>query len=69
VVERLEHQVTKGLKEAVRHRITVRAADRPAQRDQASVGALRAKGSDVDVSIRPRKEWARLYDQKQLAAR
>jgi hypothetical protein len=31
------------------------------------VGALRAKGSDVDVSIRPRKEWARLYQQKQLA--
>ena len=36
-------------------------------REQASVGALRAKGFDVDVSIRPRKEWARLYRQKQLA--
>jgi hypothetical protein len=29
--------------------------------------ALRAKAVDVDVSIRPRKEWARLYQQKQLA--
>jgi predicted TIM-barrel fold metal-dependent hydrolase len=37
-------------------------------REQATVKALRAKGSDVDVSIRPRKEWARLYAQKQLAA-
>jgi hypothetical protein len=36
-------------------------------REQACVGALRAKGSDVDVSIRPRKERARLYEQKQLA--
>lgn len=36
-------------------------------RGQATVKALRAKGSDVDVSIRPRKEWARLYQQKQLA--
>jgi hypothetical protein len=33
-------------------------------RDQANVKALRAKGSDVDVSIRPRKEWAKLYEQK-----
>ena len=30
-------------------------------KEQATVGALRAKGADVDVSIRPRKEWARLY--------
>ena len=29
-------------------------------REKASVGALRAKATDVDVSIRPRKEWARL---------
>ena len=36
-------------------------------KEQATVGALRAKGADVDVSIRPRKEWARLYAQKQLA--
>ena len=36
-------------------------------REQATVKALRAKGTDVDVSIRPRKEWARLYEQKQLA--
>jgi hypothetical protein len=31
------------------------------------VKALRAKATDVDVSIRPRKEWARLYADKQLA--
>ena len=37
------------------------------QREQATVGALRAKATDVDVSIRPRKEWARLYEQKQFA--
>ena len=36
-------------------------------REQANVAALRAKATDVDVSIRPRKEWARLYEQKQLA--
>lgn len=36
-------------------------------RVQATVGALRAKATDVDVSIRPRKEWARRYEQKQLA--
>ena len=30
------------------------------------MAALRAKGADVDVSIRPRKEWARLYAEKQL---
>ena len=39
----------------------------PARREQATVGALRAKATDVDVSIRPRKEWARLYAEKQLA--
>ena len=36
-------------------------------KDQATVGALRVKGADVDVSIRPRAEWARLYDEKQFA--
>src|SRR6478609_133328 len=36
-------------------------------REGANVGALRAKGADVAVSIRPRKEWARLYAEKQLA--
>ena len=36
-------------------------------REKANVGALRAKGADVDVSIRPRKEWARLYAERQLA--
>jgi hypothetical protein len=30
-------------------------------RSQATVGARRAAGADVDVSIRPRKEWAKLY--------
>jgi len=35
-------------------------------RKQANVGALRAKATDVDVSIRPRKEWARLYAEMQL---
>ena len=38
-------------------------------KEQATVAALRAKATDVDVSIRPRKEWARLYEQKQLAQR
>ena len=36
-------------------------------REEATVKALRAKANDVDVSIRPRKEWARLYAEKQLA--
>jgi hypothetical protein len=36
-------------------------------REQANVKALRAKGADVDVSIRPRAEWARLYEEKQAA--
>lgn len=40
---------------------------RRTSRDQATVGALRTKGADVDVSIRPRAEWARLYDEKQFA--
>ena len=35
-------------------------------RSDATVAALRAKGADVDVSIRPRAEWARLYHEKQL---
>ena len=33
-------------------------------RDQATVGARRAAAADVDVSIRPRKEWARLYAER-----
>jgi len=33
----------------------------------ANVGALRAKATDVDVSIRSRKEWAARYAEKQLA--
>ncbi|MBB5163093.1 hypothetical protein HNP02_003041 [Mycobacterium sp. AZCC_0083] len=28
---------------------------------------MRAKATDVDVSIRPREEWARMDEQKQLA--
>jgi hypothetical protein len=36
-------------------------------REQATVGALRAKATDVDVLIRPRKEWTRLYAEKHLA--
>ena len=36
-------------------------------KERANVGSLRAKGADVDVSIRPRKEWARLYAEKRLA--
>ena len=36
-------------------------------RQEATVKALRARATDVDVSIRPRKEWARLYEQKQPA--
>ena len=36
-------------------------------RDRATVKTLRAKAVDVDVSIRPRAEWARLYEEKQAA--
>jgi hypothetical protein len=36
-------------------------------KDQASVGALRATATDVDTTIRPRKEWAARYAEKQLA--
>ena len=36
-------------------------------REEATVKALRAKATDVDVSIRPRKEWSRPYAEKQLA--
>ena len=36
-------------------------------RERATVKALRATAVDVDVSIRPRAEWARLYQQKQAA--
>ena len=31
------------------------------------MGALRAKATDVDVSIRSRKEWAARFAEKQLA--
>jgi predicted TIM-barrel fold metal-dependent hydrolase len=34
-------------------------------KEQASVGALRAQAADVDTSIRSRKEWARLYGERQ----
>jgi predicted TIM-barrel fold metal-dependent hydrolase len=33
-------------------------------KEQATVGALRANATDVDVSIRPRAEWARMYAEK-----
>jgi len=36
-------------------------------KSHASGRSLRAKATDVDVSIRPRAEWERLYEQKQLA--
>lgn len=36
-------------------------------RERATVKALRANALDVDVSIRSRAEWARLYREKQLA--
>lgn len=32
------------------------------EREDATVGALRAKATDVDVSIRSRAEWAKLYE-------
>ncbi|TCN51187.1 putative TIM-barrel fold metal-dependent hydrolase [Rhodococcus sp. SMB37] len=34
------------------------------KREDATVGALRAKATDVDVSIRSRAEWAKLYEAK-----
>lgn len=34
------------------------------EREDATVGALRAKATDVDVSIRSRAEWAKLYEAK-----
>ena len=34
--------------------------------EEATVGALRTTATDVDVSIRSRTEWARLYQEKQL---
>jgi hypothetical protein len=37
------------------------------RRRRKYVAGVRAEATDVDVSIRPRKEWARLYEQKQLA--
>jgi predicted TIM-barrel fold metal-dependent hydrolase len=36
-------------------------------KDKATVGALRATATDVDTSIRPRAEWARIYDEKRFA--
>lgn len=33
-------------------------------REQATVGALRAQATDVDLTVRPRKEWAELYAQR-----
>ena len=36
-------------------------------KEKATVGALRATATDVDTSIRPRAEWARLYDEKRFA--
>ena len=33
-------------------------------REQATVGALRAQAADVDLTVRPRKEWAELYAQR-----
>jgi len=33
-------------------------------REQATVGALRAQATDVDLTIRPRKEWAELHAQR-----
>ncbi len=37
-------------------------------RAEATVGALRAKATDVDTTIRSRAEWAQLYEQKQQFA-
>ncbi|MCK9932399.1 amidohydrolase, partial [Frankia sp. Mgl5] len=34
-------------------------------KERATVGARRAIATDVDTSIRSRKEWARLYAQRQ----
>ena len=36
-------------------------------RQDATVAGLRAKGADVDTSIRPRAEWARIYNEKHLS--
>jgi hypothetical protein len=44
-----------------------RSRPRHTPKEQASVRALRANGADVDVSIRARKEWARLYQQNRPA--
>ena len=48
-----------------------RSQERPATRrrggNKMTTMDERAMASDVDVSIRPRKEWALLYKQKQLA--
>ncbi len=38
-------------------------------RERATVGALRASAADVDTSIRSRKEWARLYAERQADSR
>jgi hypothetical protein len=44
-----------------------RPADTTPRRQQMTTMDERAMATDVDVSIRPRKEWALLYKQKQLA--
>ena len=36
-------------------------------REQATVGALRAQATDVDVSIRSRKEWAERYAERRAS--
>jgi hypothetical protein len=36
-------------------------------KEDATVGALRARATDVDVSIRPRAEWAQMYAERQHA--
>jgi hypothetical protein len=33
-------------------------------RDQMTVGALRAQATDVDITIRTRKEWTQLYEER-----
>ena len=38
------------------------------RREEITVGALRARSTDVDTSIRSRAEWAALYEQKHQPA-
>jgi hypothetical protein len=37
-------------------------------REQSTVGGLRALATDVDVTIRPRAEWAKLYESRHPAS-